>query len=215
MGTLPSGGKGTRAEVTRSVYVALVRHAATEWNAQGVLQGQSDPPLSPEGETQVARWRLPADLAGLQAEGRLGWAASPLRRAVETACRLGATRPRIAPQLMERDYGAWTGLPREAVEGRRGDAGWDGRPPGGESPAEVLRRARAWLDEITAAPGPETWVAVTHRGVIRVLLATAVAWDLRPPEPFRLLPDRLHRIRRRGDGHLQLVTLNEPLIAPS
>ena len=201
--------------MSRSVYVALVRHAATEWNAQERLQGQSDAHLSPEGETQVTRWRLPADLAHLQAEGRLGWAASPLRRAVETACRLGATRPRLEPRLMERDYGNWTGLLREEVGAESGDAGWNGRPPGGESPAEVLRRARAWLDEIAVAPGPETWLAVTHRGVIRVLLATAVAWDLRPPEPFRLLPERLHLIRRRGDGHLQLVTLNEPLVAPA
>lgn len=201
--------------MSRSVYVALVRHAATEWNAQGRLQGQSDAPLAPDGEAQVARWRLPADLARLQVEGRLGWAVSPLRRAVETARRLEATRPLLEPRLMERDYGDWTGLPREEVEASTRDAGWEGRPPGGESPAEVLRRVRDWLDEIAAAPGLETWLAVTHRGVIRVLLATAVAWDLRPPEPFRLLPDRLHRIRRRGDGHLQLVTLNEPLIAPS
>jgi hypothetical protein len=48
--------------------------------------------------------------------------------------------------------------------------------------------------------------------VIRALLAAVVGWDLRPPAPWRLLPDRLHRVRRRGDGHLQLVTLNEPLV---
>jgi probable phosphoglycerate mutase len=198
----------------RSVYVALVRHAATLWNVEGRLQGQADPPLAAEGEAQVARWRLPADLGRLQAQGQLGWAASPLRRAVETARRLGATAPVIEPRLMERDWGEWTGRPREAIAAMARDAGWGDRPPGGESPAEVLRRARAWLDEVAAGPGPDAWLAVTHRGVIRVLLAATVGWDLHPPEPFRLLPDRLHRIRRRGDGHLQLVTLNEPLVEP-
>jgi hypothetical protein len=50
--------------------------------------------------------------------------------------------------------------------------------------------------------------------VIRVLIAAAIGWDLRAPEPLRLLPERLHRIRRRGDGLLQLMTLNEPLTDP-
>jgi probable phosphoglycerate mutase len=198
--------------VSRSIYVALVRHAATAWSAEGWVQGHSDPPLSPEGERQAARWRLPADLAGLHASGRLGWAASPLARAVATAMRLGATAPHLEPRLMERGYGALEGRPRAEVAARLGEDGWDCRPPGGESPREVLARVRAWLDELGSGDGPDTWLAVTHAGVIRALLAAAVGWDLREPEPLRLLPERLHRVRRRGDGHLQLVTLNEPLV---
>jgi broad specificity phosphatase PhoE len=72
-------------------------------------------------------------------------------------------------------------------------------------------RVRGWLDEVAAGPGPDVWIAVSHSGVIRILLAAALRWDLRDPAPVRLLPERLHRIRRRGDGLLQLVTLNEPL----
>jgi probable phosphoglycerate mutase len=197
-----------------SIYVALVRHAATAWTEERRLQGQNDPPLSPDGESQAARWRLPADLARLQAAGCLGWAASPLRRAVVTAERLGAAAPRLDPRLMERQYGDWQGLALEDIEARRGDDGWEGRPPGGESLGEVLARARAGLDALAAAAGPDTWVVVTHGDVIRALLAAAVGWDLRGPSPLRLLPERLHRIRRRGDGHLQLLTLNEPLVAP-
>ena len=33
----------------------LIRHAATAWNQEGLIQGQSDPPLSPEGRRQVGR----------------------------------------------------------------------------------------------------------------------------------------------------------------
>jgi probable phosphoglycerate mutase len=200
--------------VTRSVYVGLVRHAPTAWTAEGRIQGRADPPLSPEGRARAAQWRLPADLARLAAEGRLGWAASPLRRAVETAALLGGTAPRLDPRLAERDFGVWTGrLLAEAAEAGP-EAGWAARPPAGESLAEVLARARAWLDDLGTAEGPETWVAVTHGGVIRALVAAATGWDLRPPAPLRLLPERLHRLRRRGDGHLQLVTLNEPLLPP-
>jgi probable phosphoglycerate mutase len=114
---------------------------------------------------------------------------------------------------MERDYGTWTGQRLADLDDALAREGWDHRPPGGESPADVLARVRAWLDEL-AGSGLETWLAVTHRGVIRVLIAAAIGWDLRAPEPLRLLPERLHRIRRRGDGLLQLMTLNEPLTDP-
>ncbi len=198
--------------MSRSVFVALVRHAATAWTAERRVQGRADHPLSPEGEAQVARWRLPADLSRFQADGRLGWAVSPLRRAFDTAGRLGAVAPVVESRLIEMDYGGWQGLGFDEIDDLTRETGWDGRAPAGESPADVLTRARAWLDELAARPGPETWVAVTHGGVIRVLLAAAIRWDLRPPAPWRLLPERLHRIRRRADGRLQLVTLNEPLV---
>jgi broad specificity phosphatase PhoE len=197
--------------VSRSVYVALIRHAATAWNAERRAQGRTDLPLSPEGHAQASRWRLPADLRRLHTEGRLGWVTSPLRRAMETAGRLGAAAPAVEPRLAERHYGDWTGQPLDGIDGDGGGAGWSHRPPGGESSAEVLARARAWLDDLAAGRGPDTWLAVTHSGVIRVLVAAAVDWDLQTPSPLRLLPERLHRVRRRGDGHLQLVTLNEPL----
>jgi len=197
--------------MNRSIYVTLVRHGPTVWTAEGRLQGQSDVPLSPEGEAQVARWRLPPDLARLQIAGELSWAVSPLRRAVETAHRLGANSLILEPRLMEAHYGEWSGLRIKDVEGLRQGMGWDWSPPGGESARDVLTRTRAWLDEAASGNGPETWIAVTHRGVIRVLLAAALGWDMRTPVPFRLLPERVHRLRRRGDGHLQLLTLNEPL----
>lgn len=200
--------------MSRSISVALVRHAATAMNAARRVQGRSDPPLSAEGEAQVGRWRLPSDLVQLQTAGRLGWAVSPLQRAAETARRLGAQEPILEPRLMETDYGAWTGRGREELDALRGDPGWESRPPGGESAAEVLGRVRAWLDETADRGGPETWVAVTHAGVIRVLLAATLQWDMCSPAPYRLLPECLHRLRRRGDGHLQLLSLNEPLTPP-
>ncbi len=196
--------------MTRSIQVAFLRHAATAWSAERRVHAD-DASLSADGAAQTARWRLPADLLRLQAAGQLGWAVSPLRRAVETAGRLGAPAPVIEPRLAELEYGAWRGLTFDEVDALTRDTGWDARPPGGESPAEVLQRVRAWLDELAARPGPEIWIAVTHGGVIRTVLAATFAWDLRPPAPWRSLPERLHRIRRRGDGLLQLVTLNESL----
>jgi probable phosphoglycerate mutase len=195
----------------RSIYVALIRHAPTAWNAERRVLGQADPSLSREGAEQAARWRLPADLRALATGGQLGWAVSPLRRAVETARILGAVTPVVEPRLAEQDWGEWTGWARAAVGDAATEGGWQTRPPGGESPASVLARVRAWLDELAPGDGPDTWAAVTHMGVIRAVVAAALRWDLDDPAPVRLLPERLQRVRRRGDGLLQLVGLNESL----
>jgi len=195
----------------RSIYVVLIRHAPTAWNEEGRVIGQADPPLSAAGLARAADWRLPPDLRALAAAGELGWATSPLRRAVETARTLGAVDPIVEPRLAEQDCGAWTGQARAAVEAGAPSAGWDTAPPGGESPARVLARVGSWLAELAPAGGPATWAAVTHMGVIRTVVGAALRWDLAEPPPMRLLPDRLHRVRRRGDGLLQLIGLNEPL----
>jgi len=195
----------------RSIYVALIRHAPTAWNTDGRVLGQADPPLSPEGAALATRWRLPPDLQALAVKGQLGWAVSPLRRAIETAQILGAAAPVVEPRLAEQDWGEWTGRLRSAVAGETVRPGWEAAPPGGESPAAVLARVRGWLDGLAPGDGPDTWAAVTHRGVIRIVIAAALRWDLDAPAPVRLLPERLHRVRRRGDGLLQLVGLNEPL----
>ena len=131
---------------------------------------------------------------------------------METAQVLGATAPVTDPRLVEQDWGEWTGRPRADVTRSTHEAGWDATPPGGESLARVLARVRAWLDELAPAEGPDTWALVTHMGVIQAVVAAAMRWDLHEPAPVRLLPDRLHRVRRRGDGLLQLVGLNEPLL---
>ena len=91
--------------MSRSVYVAVVRHAPTTWNLEGRVQGRTDLAISPEGRARLARWRLPVDLGRLAATARLGWVTSPLRRAAETARELGAVDPVVEPRLMERDYG--------------------------------------------------------------------------------------------------------------
>ncbi|HEY7140407.1 MAG TPA: histidine phosphatase family protein [Methylomirabilota bacterium] len=195
----------------RSIYVALIRHAPTAWNAEGRVLGRADPPLSAEGARRAAEWRLPSDLRALATRGRLGWAVSPLGRAVETARILGAVAPVVEPRLAEQDWGEWTGRPRLAVARDGAGRGWEATPPRGESPARVLARVRDWLDELAPGDGPDTWAAVTHMGVIRTVVASALRWDLEDPAPVRLLPERLHRVRRRGDGLLQLVGLNESL----
>ena len=71
------------------IAVALLRHAPTTWNVEHRLQGRTDIPISDDGRSLAATWRLPPEIGDFEA-----WA-SPLTRTRETAALLGLT-PRIA-----------------------------------------------------------------------------------------------------------------------
>lgn len=167
--------------------LALLRHAATDWNEAGRLQGRADRPLSLAGRAALSGRGLPLSLAGAC------WHASPLRRAMETAQLLGAVALRPEPRLVELDFGEFEGRRLADLRAELGPAmaenearGLDFQPPGGESPRQLRdRRLRPWLDELAALGG---WhVAVTHKTPMRLLLALAFDWPLvgKPPERLR------------------------------
>ncbi|MFN3642441.1 MAG: histidine phosphatase family protein [Gemmobacter sp.] len=172
------------------IRLALLRHGATAWNRAGRIQGRSDIPLDPEARTALAALRLPE-----------GWAAadlvaSPLARAAETARLVAGRPPRIDPALTEMHWGAWEGAQGAVLRADRASGyrdieywGWDFRPPGGESPADL----RARLVPFLAGLSRDT-VAVTHIGVMRVILALAHAWDFDGPAPFRIKRGRLFAV---------------------
>jgi probable phosphoglycerate mutase len=183
------------------VIVALIRHASTAWNEEARMQGRRDIPLSERGRAQARAWSVPAELASDNA----AWISSPLARAVETAELLsGRSVPRESA-LIEMSWGEWEGCTLDELRGVHGEAyarnearGVDFQAPGGESPRQVLGRLQPWLERIGATPLPV--VAVTHLGVLRVMLAAATGWDMTGKPPLRLESDAAHRfaVDRRG-----------------
>ena len=191
--------------------IACIRHASTEWNTAGRMQGRCDIALSTAGRDEVMHWRLPADLHEC-----VDWIASPLSRAVETATRLRGRPPRVEPALIEMDWGAWEGCRLAELRASHGDAfarneqrGLDFRPPGGESPRDVAARITCWLATLDARGEPI--VAVTHNGVLRAMLAIATGWDMMRKPPVKLRPATLHRFALGGGERLALVECNVPL----
>jgi len=165
--------------------LALLRHAETAWSEQRRIQGRSDVPLSETGRARLRAAMLPEACRGMRV------ITSPLARCVETAALLGAPQAPREPRIVEMDWGAWQGATLAELRRRLGPAmlenearGLDFRPEGGESPREVLGRVQGWLAEI-AREGEPT-LAVTHRGVIRVILAAALGWDMRGAPPAKL-----------------------------
>lgn len=138
---------------------------------------------------------------------------SPLRRCIETAALLGAPHAEREPRIAEMRWGAWEGRRLAELRAELGEAlrenearGWDFRPQGGESPREVLARLRPWLAEVAARGLPT--LAVTHRGVIRAVLAHALGWDLRGKAPVRLDWHAAHVFALAPDGMPVVERLN-------
>lgn len=159
--------------------LVLVRHAQTIWNAEERWQGQTDIPLSPDGEVEVAH--LARRLARERFERVI---ASDLTRARDTA--LGVVRAseharldvEVEPALREMHLGAWCGLPHAEVAARFPDevaalARGDDRRIGGdgETVVELARRVCGAIDRIARECGANDRVlVVTHGGVIRSIL---------------------------------------------
>ena len=184
--------------MSAAVPIALLRHFPTDWNGARRLQGRVDRPLTAEARAALARLRPPPPW------DRAAPLASPLARARDTAAALwGGVE--TDDRLVELDWGAWEGragadlLADPASGYAHVEAwGWDKRPPGGESPADAWARLAPLLAEIAAAGRPR--VLVTHRGVIRVILACAWGWDFDRPEPFRIKRGALLPLTLGPDG---------------
>lgn len=154
--------------------LVLIRHAESVWNAEGLWQGQEDPPLSPRGLAQAE------SLAeALAREGVLHIVTSDLLRARATAepiaraLGLGAIAD---PRLRELDVGRWGGRTRPEIARAdaellarfdRGDP--EARAGGAESRAQLERRAHAALRDITASAPQGRVALVTHLGWLRAV----------------------------------------------
>lgn len=161
------------------VRVLLIRHAQSEWNADGRWQGWADPPLSDAGTEACLAAADDPLLDGLEVA-----VASDLVRARTTAVAIAARRAwrpvEIVRGLRERGAGAWTGLTRPEIEER-----WPGalrqspaNIPDGESVGAVTARAVVALHRLADLYPDSGVLAVSHGALIRALehhLGVAVA----------------------------------------
>ena len=184
--------------------LALLRHGDTAWTAEGRIQGRTDVPLSDDGRKAVSTYSLPDICRSMRV------VTSPLMRCVETAALLGFGHAPREPRLAEMNWGAWQGRKLAELRGTLGEEmrrnegrGWDFRPEGGETPREVYARVGSWLRELE-----QPTLAVTHRGVIRAIFATATGWDMRGKRPAKLDWHAVHLFRIGRDGAPGVERLN-------
>jgi probable phosphoglycerate mutase len=173
--------------------ILLLRHGAVNRPSK-VLMGGGDHLLNDTGLLQALAWQ-----DAFQAHPPASVFCSPLGRALQTS-RLavpGSTDGLLVRQgLREIRLGAWEGLRKEEIEAISPGA-WEARgsdfagyrPEGGESFQDVLDRALPVFQEMAAVAQAhdESVLAVTHAGVIRVLLCHILGMPLN--NLFRLQVD--------------------------
>jgi broad specificity phosphatase PhoE len=151
----------------------IARHGETVDNANGLILGRRDPPLSEIGREQSARLAQQAAALGLVAL----WC-SPLLRARQTAAVVAeaiGVAATILDNLIESDRGAWEGQSvagiaelspglHAAFEAGAEDFAF----PAGESLLDQVDRTRNALDVVASGPGPA--LVVAHAGTIRAAL---------------------------------------------
>ena len=191
--------------------LALLRHGETIWTRDKRVQGRTDVPLSESGYRALSACRLPPPWAAVQQV-----LTSPLARCRQTATALGLTKAAVEPRLVEMDWGQWEGRRLADLRAELGSQmadnearGFDFQPAGGESPRMVLARIRPWLRQ-QARAGSAT-VAISHRGVIRVIFALATGWDMLGRPPAKLDWSALHAFSLAADGMPSVLQLNMAL----
>lgn len=141
----------------------LVRHGETDWNRQRRFQGREDIPMNRAGVRQAQQCGAALAHLGIQAV-----AASPLRRAVQTAHilaqRTGVEQVVCDPGLIERDLGEFSG---QLVQARPDY--FAAKAGSGMEPIEqVGRRMQQALLRWQGTAGPVA--LVSHGAAINVLL---------------------------------------------
>jgi broad specificity phosphatase PhoE len=191
----------------------VVRHGETFYNAQRRLTGQSNVPLNPLGERQVAA------LSDCLATEHLDViVTSDLERTRVTAEAIAFNHGLPVHEdtdLRELSFGDWEGYTFDEVLARDADlvSLWradpvKNAPPGGETVAQLRDRcARALTHWQTRYP-ESTVVWVTHGALIGVLLCHVLDIDLKHRWQFRHDNASISEIRLRGDGAV-IMRLNE------
>jgi len=182
-----------RLPIFKPSSLILLRHASVE-RSPGILFGTDDVPLNDVGLRQAMAWQ-----SVFAASPPAAVFVSPLQRAVQTARLAVADQSDsvlVREALREIHLGTWEGLDREKIE-RRSPGAWEERgrnfagfrPEGGESFQDVLDRALPVFREMAARAEAESGpvLAVTHAGVIRVLLCHVLGMPLN--NLFRLHQD--------------------------
>jgi broad specificity phosphatase PhoE len=172
----------------------LIRHAESEGNAQGRLQGRKEFPLTENGRTQAAA--LAERLLGASVAAVYS---SPIRRARDTAETV-AQRLELAavvePRLQEYDFGehlsglTWQEIREQqpdVVQALVSDASEFPTYPGEEGREPFRERVSAAMGEIAERHGGDEAVAVvTHAGPIVVYLMEVLGRKYSRPIPFAI-----------------------------
>ncbi len=171
--------------------IILIRHGETVANRENIFRGREDFPLNEVGRKQAQF--LAEHLAARRQVERLGRItaiySSPLSRALDTALAVAkkfGLDVAVDESFINISLGEWEGVPHAEIARKFPEEYhlWRTEPekltiPGGESLVDVQKRALKATDEIVQKHIGETIAIVSHRAVIKPLIAGLL--QLPPP----------------------------------
>jgi len=183
------------------IRIFIARHGETTWNAEGRIQGWSDPELSPLGHSQSL-----ALLEHLKDRPIKAIYSSPLRRSYLTAKPIAdhlGTPIRRQPELKEIGFGILEGKNLFQFDevlkqewNRFKDDRFSYRIPGAENYADVAHRLKPFVERVLAQHEGEEILIVGHRVVNRLLIGMFMGLPLEKTLKIEQTNDCLYLIER-------------------
>jgi broad specificity phosphatase PhoE len=193
--------------------ILLIRHAAHVELGRTLSGRRRDVALSPDGLDQA---QIVGDLLGVEQIAAVY--ASPRERAYYTARQIAdphELKVIVSDDLDEIDFGDWTGLGFNQLEGDPAWTEWNeargiARPPNGESMVEAVERATGALAALAAEHNNATIACVSHCDIIRGVIAHYLGLPLENMLRFDIDPASVSRLAL-GSWGARIMTVNERL----
>jgi broad specificity phosphatase PhoE len=187
------------------IKIYIARHGETIWNAEGKIQGRSDPDLSPKGYAQSLIL-----LEKVKDRPLSTIYTSTLKRSILTAQpiaqHLGLSVKKQA-ELDEIAFGIFEGVKFSEVDGSL-RAEWERfkenrltyHIPGAENYTDVANRVRPFKEKILRDHQNQEILIVAHRGVNRMLLGLLLEYSLEEGLKIEQTNECLYLIERNGES---------------
>lgn len=193
-----------------SIY--LVRHGETDWNREGIYQGQVDTTLNQKGKCEAER--LGVALKDIKFSRIYS---SDLLRARETAEIINKylNIPIFyRAELREMNFGRWTGISifdMEKVDPelfrKWQDNPWDVSPPGGETFKELTERVIKIIDEIFSIHRDENILVVSHAGPIKAIILYLLGANSKAYWNIRISHNTIVLLEKENDYRISISSL--------
>ena len=169
----------------------LIRHGETLWNTQLRMQGSLDSDLTPKGELQIkalGEWMKEFPFDHLYSSDT-----PRARKTAEAISKFTGHSLNFDKRLREKNLGIFEGLTSEEARERYPETFQQFKTAGahfivdqGESTQQLLERALEAIEEIRNSNPQKVSVAVTHGGVVRVLMKHVLGVPLDAPTQFMI-----------------------------
>jgi probable phosphoglycerate mutase len=165
---------------SRMVHIYVARHGQDQDNANGILNGHRDEPLTEIGKGQAKTVAEKIKACGLEFDAIYS---SPLQRAKYTAEIISETldktkQVKVLDDLMERDFGVMTGVPTREIANlcspgvlQTDQICYFLSPQGAETFPDLMNRANRILSQVVSLHPAGSVLLVTHGDFGKMLYA--------------------------------------------